>query len=114
MRYGSPSAARSHAPPMVVQPLQCSLSAPEFQSFASPVALQMQVDVVGRLAELPGRLRPRARAVEKTWPLSTSDLRRVRIMWPSKYRWPAGGGILETQKDGLAGLGVLAVGDVDQ
>jgi glycosyl transferase family 1 len=74
----------------------------------------MQVDVVGRLAELPARLRPRARAVEKTWPLSASDLQRVRITWPSRYRWPAGRGIFETQKDALSDLGVLAVGDVEQ
>jgi len=62
-----------------------------------------------RLAELPYRMRPRARPRVLTWPLTAHDRSRVVVVWPSRYEWPPAAPIVETFKDGLAELGVLRV-----
>jgi hypothetical protein len=69
----------------------------------------MKLQIVDRLAELPYRLRPPVRAQPRTWELTTQDLQRVAIVWPTRYQWPEGAGILETLKFALSELGVMAV-----
>jgi Glycosyl transferases group 1 len=67
-----------------------------------------------RLAELPYRVRPCARARSLTWPLTESDLARIVITWPSRYEWPGTSPIVETLKDAFSHLGVLRVGPTPQ
>lgn len=67
----------------------------------------MNIQLLDRLAEIPYRIRPCARAEVSTWPLTAVDLGRIRIAWPSRLQWPRSKGITETLEKGLKGLGVL-------
>jgi hypothetical protein len=69
----------------------------------------VKLQLADRLAELPYRIRPLARAGIRTWPLTAEELGRISLVWPERYQWPTGGRILETLRDGLVLLRITEV-----
>lgn len=67
----------------------------------------MNLELVDRITELPYRLRSAARAESATWPLTSAELAKVSIVWPSHPQWAPAAGITETLAMGLERLGVL-------
>jgi hypothetical protein len=48
----------------------------------------MSLQLLGRLRELPYRLRPRATPAVMTWPLTRAEQDSIELTWPSTYDWP--------------------------
>jgi hypothetical protein len=75
------------------------------------IAIQNLLD---RLPELPYLVRPRPQPRVPTWPLTKHERSRVAVMWPSPSQGPPWLPIVETFRDGFAGLGVLRVRSTTQ
>jgi len=67
------------------------------------------LDLPGRLAEIPSRLRRPGHAGSPSWTITARDRGRVSIAWPSRYEWAPAAGITETLKAALARQHVLKV-----
>jgi glycosyl transferase family 1 len=74
----------------------------------------MQLELIDRLAEIPFRLRRAQASNADTWPVSSTELARIRITWPTQVQWAPAEGITETLRAGLKRLGVLRLGALPQ